>query len=258
MSHSERDSLLSKPVKGFSIYDAGSVADLISQFGGTSFQSRKLYRAAEIYKNMLTDKGCTIFMGIAGAMIPAGQGRLIAQMIREKMVDVIFSTGAQVYHDFYEVLGGEHFVGTEHADDDKLRELGIDRIYDTYGDDAAYQNLDNEIERACSLLPEGNYSSWELITHFYNTLSKGKKPKEGMTRAAVETGLPIFIPTFHDSSLMFGLVKHYVRTGRNITLDYLRDLLMHIEIHRQSKTIGGIYIGGGVPKNHIQQITPIR
>ena len=57
---------------------------------------------------------------------------------------------------------------------------------------------------------------------------------------------------------MFGLVKHYVRTGRNITLDYLRDLLMHIEIHRQSKTIGGIYIGGGVPKNHIQQITPIR
>ena len=258
MSKSERDALLSKPISGFSLYEGKSVPDILRLFGGTSFQSRKLNRAYEIYQNMLKDDDCTIFLGLAGAMIPAGQGELIAHLIRERMIDVIFSTGAQIYHDFYEVLGGMHYVGTEHADDDKLRELNIDRIYDTYGDDNAYQDLDNRIEHACSLLPEGNYSSWELIAHFYKILSEGRKPKEGITRAAIETDTPLFIPTFHDSSLMFGILKHFHTTGRRVTLDYTKDLMMHVEIHRQSKKLGAIFIGGGVPKNHIQQITPIR
>jgi len=258
MAKGEREQLLSKPVAGFSLYEANSVADLLNQFGGTSFQSRKLHRAFEIYQNMLRDEGCILMLGISGALIPAGQGKLIAQMIRENMVDVIFSTGAQIYHDFYEVLGGEHYVGSEDADDDKLRELSIDRIYDTYGDDNEYQRLDDQIAIACEKLPEGRYSSWELISFFYKELSKGKAPKDGLTRAAVETGLPIFIPTFHDSSLMFGIVKHFANTGRNITLDYTKDLMMHVDIHRQSKCLGGLFIGGGVPKNHIQQVTPLR
>lgn len=258
MSKSERDALLSKPVAGYSLYDGKSASDILRLFGGTSFQSRKLNRAYEIYQNMLKDDDCTIFLGLAGAMVPAGQGELIANLIRERMVDVIFSTGAQIYHDFYEVLGGAHYMGTEHADDDKLRELSIDRIYDTYGDDTAYQDLDNKIEYACTLLPEGHYSSWELIRHFYKVLSEGRKPKEGITRAAIETNTPLFIPTFHDSSLMFGIVKHFSKTGRRVTLDFTNDLMMHVNIHRQSKKLGAIFIGGGVPKNHIQQITPVR
>ncbi len=48
------------------------------------------------------------------------------------VVDVVVTTGAVMYQDLYQTIGGRHWIGTPTADDVALRELYLDRIYDTY------------------------------------------------------------------------------------------------------------------------------
>jgi len=74
----------------------------------------------------------TVFMGLAGAMVPAGMGRLVAFSIEHNLIDCLVSTGANIFHDCYEALGNRHYIGTHEADDCRLFEHQIDRIYDIY------------------------------------------------------------------------------------------------------------------------------
>ena len=74
---------------------------------------------------MLDDPACIIFLGLSGAMIPGGMRRVIRDMIEMKLVDVIVSTGANIFHDLFEGFGYRHYVGSEEGDDDALRKHRI-------------------------------------------------------------------------------------------------------------------------------------
>ena len=65
--------------------------------------------------------------------------------------------------------------------------------------------------------------------------------------------MPIFCPAFTDSSAGFGLVMHQEQNPKNhITIDSIREMRELTEIKIKSKQSGLIMIGGGVPKNFIQ------
>jgi deoxyhypusine synthase len=79
--------------------------DLVQAFQNTSFQSRNVFKCFEVYREMLSDPTCVIFLGLSGAMIPGGMRRVIHDMIEMKLVDVIVSTGANIFHDLFESFG---------------------------------------------------------------------------------------------------------------------------------------------------------
>lgn len=246
--------ILNRPVEhvDFTGFDARPIVDAMD---GMSFTSRDLARACAIYNEMLADPDCTIILTLAGSTSAGGCLQIYADLVRYNMVDAVVSTGASIVDmDFFEGLGFRHYQGSAEADDGALRDLYIDRIYDTYIDEEELQACDNAIAEIADSLPARPHTSREFIAAMGAYLSDGKARKEGsLVQRAHEQGVPIFCPAFTDSSAGFGLVLHQERNPEShLTLDSIRDFRELTEIKIQAGTSGLLMIGGGVPKNFAQ------
>ena len=249
--------LLSSPVEHIDItkFDARPIVDAM---GKMSFTSRDLARATGIYNQMLEDPDCSIILVVAGSTSAGGCMNLYAELVKSNMVDAIVATGATIVDmDFFEALGHKHFQANEIPDDDTLRSLYIDRIYDTYIDEQQLQDCDFTIGQIADRLEPSAYSSRAFIREMGKWLSEGnaKKP-DSLVQLAYEHDVPIFCPAFTDSSAGFGLVKHQVdamkRGGHYLTLDSIADFRELTDIKVKAGTTGLLMIGGGVPKNFAQ------
>ena len=248
--------LLSKQVKHIDItsFDARPIVEAMADM---SFTSRDLGRATKIYNDMLADKDCTVCLVIAGSTSAGGCMDLYAELVRNNMIDVIVATGASIVDmDFFEGLGHKHYQALEIPDDDTLRSLYIDRIYDTYIDEEALQNVDHTIFEIAETLEAKPYSSRAFIREMGKYLVEHGKKDNSLVKLAYEHDVPIFCPAFVDSSAGFGLVKHQVdraKAGKPyLVLDAIADFRELTEIKIQAGTTGLLMIGGGVPKNFIQ------
>ena len=248
--------LLSKTVEHIDIksFDARPIID---QMANMSFTSRDLARATGIYNQMLEDKDCTIFLVIAGSTSAGGCMDLYADLVRNNMVDVVVATGATIVDmDFFEGLGHKHYQALEIPDDNVLRSLYIDRIYDTYIDEQQLQDCDMTIGEIANGLEPRAYSSREFIREMGRYLVEHGKKENSLVKLAYEHEVPIFCPAFVDSSAGFGLVKHQVDRMKNgqpyMVLDAIADFRELTDIKIAAGASGLLMIGGGVPKNFIQ------
>jgi deoxyhypusine synthase len=248
--------LLSKTVEHIDIksFDARPIVDAMKKM---SFTSRDLGRAAEIYNQMLADKDCSIILVIAGSTSAGGCMDLYADLVKHNMVDAIVATGATIVDmDFFEALGHKHYQALEIPDDDTLRSLYIDRIYDTYIDEEQLQDTDHTIAEIANGLDPKPYSSRAFIREMGRWLIDNGKKENSLVKLAFEHDVPIFCPAFTDSSAGFGLVKHQVdamkRGGHYMTLDSIADFRELTDIKIKAGTTGLLMIGGGVPKNFTQ------
>lgn len=248
--------LLSTTVEHVDIttFDARPIIDAM---GKMSFTSRDLARATNIYNQMLADKACSIFLVIAGSTSAGGCMDLYAELLRSNMIDGVVATGASIVDmDFFEGLGHKHYQALEIPDDNTLRSLYIDRIYDTYIDERQLQDCDYTIGVIADNLDAKPYSSRAFIREMGRYLSEHGKKDNSLVKLAYEHDVPIFCPAFVDSSAGFGLVKHQVERMRQskpyITIDAVADFRELTDIKIKAGTTGLLMIGGGVPKNFIQ------
>jgi deoxyhypusine synthase len=251
MKYNKKD-LLKRKVKHIDIKRLNSI-QLIDSYEDMAFQSRNLARACDIYDRMLKDEDCSIILCLAGSLVSAGLKNVIIDLINHNMVDTIVSTGAIVVdQDFFEGLGFNHYRGFIDADDNQLRELMIDRIYDTFIDEEELRICDNTTKIIADSMEPGAYSSREYIYEMGKYLDKKKKKAESFVLEAYKKDLPIFCPAFSDSSAGFGLVHHQTEKKDHITIDSVKDFKELTQIKIKSKETGVVMIGGGVPKNFVQ------
>src|SRR3989338_10365336 len=248
----EKSELFEKRVEQIDIEKINSLPDLVKAYGNTSIQARNIGKCAEVYEMMLTDsERPTILLGLAGPLIAAGLRKVIRDMIAYGLVDVVVSTGAILYQDLYRARGFHHYRGTPDADDRVLRDLLIDRIYDTYVDEEQFINLDREIGQFSDALPPGEYSS----RAFLRELSRSIVDSNSILGEAYRQGVPVFSPALNDSSIGIGLTEHHHRArqeGRkSIVINSIQDNYELTQIVVQSKSTAAIYVAGGVPKNFI-------
>ncbi len=248
--------LLSKAVEHIDIksFDARPIVEAMRKM---SFTSRDLGRAADIYNSMLSDPDCSIILVIAGSTSAGGCMDLYADLVKHNMVDAIVATGATIVDmDFFEGLGHKHYQAVEIPDDDTLRSLYIDRIYDTYIDEEQLQDTDHTIAGIANGLEAKPYSSRAFIREMGRWLTEHGRKDNSLVKLAFEHDVPIFCPAFTDSSAGFGLVKHQVdrmKTGQPyLTLDSIADFRELTDIKIKAGTTGLLMIGGGVPKNFAQ------
>lgn len=245
--------LLKRTVKHIDItsFDARPIID---QMDHMSFTSRDLARATEIFNMMLKDNSCSIVLTLAGSTSAGGCMKLYADMIKYNMIDAIVATGASIVDmDFFEALGFKHYQGTPFINDQFLRDNYIDRIYDTYIDEKDLQNCDGTIFKIANSLEPRAYSSREFIWEMGKYLKKNAKKKESLIELAYDNNVPIFCPAFTDSSAGFGLVLHQVKNPKkHLTIDSIADFRELTDIKIKAGTTGLLMIGGGVPKNFVQ------
>jgi len=248
-----KKSFLDKPVEHIDITSFDS-RKIIESMKKMSFTSRDTAKAAEIYNEMIKDKNCSIFLTIAGSTSAAGCMKLYSDLIKYNMVDAIVATGASIIDmDFFEALGFKHYQGDQFQDDKVLRENYIDRIYDTYIDEEQLQACDKRICDIANNLAPKSYTSREFIKEIGKYLKKHAKKKNSLIELAYDHNVPIFCPAFTDSSAGFGLVMHQEQNpDKHITIDSVREFRELTEIKLKSKVSGLLMIGGGVPKNFVQ------
>ena len=248
----EKEKLLKQKIQHIDIKTFNSVP-LIDSFDHMAFQSRNLARACEIYDTMLKDKDCTVILCLAGSLVSAGMKKIIVDLIKHNMVDIIVSTGAIVVdQDFFEGLGFYHYRGFIDVDDNELRKLSIDRIYDTFIDEDDLRICDMTIKKIADSMTPKAYSSREFIIEMGKYLEKHGKNPESFVLAAYKNNVPIFCPAFSDSSAGFGLVFHQTERKEHISIDSVKDFKELTELKIKSKETGLVIIGGGVPKNFVQ------
>ena len=251
--HNSKKKFLNKPIEHIDITSFDS-RKIISSMEKMSFVSRETANAANIFNDMLKDKDCTIFLTLAGSTSAAGCMHIYRDMVKYNMVDAIVATGASIIDmDFFEALGFKHYQGSQFQDDAELRNNYIDRIYDTYIDEDELQMCDKIVGEIADSLEPKSYTSREFIYEMGKYLKSNAKKKGSLIEMAYNNNVPIFCPAFTDSSAGFGLVMHQERNPKkHITIDSIREFRELTEIKIRSKGSGLFMIGGGVPKNFIQ------
>src|SRR5262250_3180805 len=110
---------LTNPTRPVQIDRDRSVAGLLQKMEGAGFQARALADSHNLWLDMLSDNS-TVFMGLSGALVAAGMRRLISYLIKNHYVDVVVSTGANLFHDLHETLGRYHFQAGPEMTDSEL------------------------------------------------------------------------------------------------------------------------------------------
>jgi len=240
---------LTTPVQSIDLEKVDSVADLVDAFSKASIQARALGECVDVYRQMLEDKDVTIMIGLTGALIAGGLRKVIRDMIKNRVVDVVVSTGAIMYQDVYQARGFRHYVGHPAMDDVELRDLFIDRIYDTLVDEEKFGETDFWFAKIAEKLEPRGYSTRE----FFEFVASHLDDDNSIVKTAADSGVPIFCPALNDSSIGIGLTKYYAEhhDEKRMYIDPICDNYEITNIVCNSKETAAIYVGGGVPKNWI-------
>jgi deoxyhypusine synthase len=234
---------------------------LVKAMGQTCFEARNIYKGACLYKNMI-DEESTIWLGIAGAGIAGGMGGIVISLLKAGFIDVICSTGAQVYHDLHFAFDLPVKAISPIADDNDLRRHGDTRIYDIGIRDKETLEAQDEIIRNFvkdshkDILSKGSVASWEFNYHLGRWVSnKSKYPDRSFVAQAAELGVPIFWDSMTNHSIAMNLMLTD-RQGFPIGLSAQKDIFDSAAIAYSSNVTGFVELGGGGPKNFIQQTGP--
>lgn len=238
-------------VKPFSVGGVFSVAETLKKMEDISFQGRSLGAAFRIWQDALKDR-TSIFLGLSGAMVPAGMRKVIVEMIEKRLIDCVVSTGANLFHDSHETLGRFHFKCSPFADDVELNKFHVDRMYDVAANEEEFDSLDRFIGEFCTTLERRPYTTREFFNLFGLYMAKQAK-EEGILTAAAKAGIPVYSPAIGDSSFGIAFATHYRKESEIMKFDIVEDVREMAKIVAASPAGGVVFIGGGTPKNFTQQ-----
>jgi deoxyhypusine synthase len=248
----KKSRFLQTPIEPFAVEEGLTAEALLVRMERISFQGRNLATAHRIWQKMLEDD-VTIFLGMAGALSAGGLRLIVAHLIRNRYVDCLVSTGANLYHDLHETRGQHHYVGSPHADDAALADERIDRVYDTYASEEEFISNDNWIaDFACTLEATRAYTTREFLHllggHLWKTTGR-----DGILTAAFRANVPIFCPAIADSSIGMGLSQARQKKAGAGYIDTIGDIVESANLVIRRPRTASVVLGGGTPKNFINQ-----
>jgi len=261
----DREEFRHDPIDHVTVHGGMTVAELVAEYGNAGIGARTLHEAVDIYTEMLDRDDVTNFFGLAGAMVPAGMRRLVADLIRDGHIDALVTTGATLTHDSIEAIGGKHHqgrrtgeTGSRREHDEQLREEGVDRIYNVYLPQEHFTGFESHLrEEVFPVLEEEGVVS---IRRFTAELGRangevndrdGVAEPAGIAAAAHEHDVPVYCPAVQDSVL--GLQAWIYSQTSSFSLDALADMTALNDLAYGSDRAGAMVVGGGVPKNYVLQ-----
>ncbi len=247
----KKSRFLQTPIEPFVVEEGLSADAVLARMERISFQGRNLATAHRIWQKMLQED-VTIFLGMAGALSAGGLRLIIAHLIRNRYVDVLVSTGANLYHDLHETRGRRHYVGSAHADDAALAQDRVDRVYDTYASEDEFIDNDNWIAKFAATLEKRPYTSREFL-HLLGGHLWEKTGRDGILTAAYRAKVPIFCPAIADSSIGMGLSQARQHVPGAGYIDIIGDIVESANVVIRRPRTASVVLGGGTPKNFINQ-----
>jgi len=236
-----------KRVKHMRLKNGLTVGDLVSEMNECGvLGAGKIGKAAEIVKEMFSDRDYTVFLTLAGALVPGGMRQIIRDLIEQEYVNVVVTTGANMVHDMVEALGHRHWIGTFLAEDKELKTQEIGRIGDIYIGQDAFKGLEEWMYKTLESIPEEKrerISTTELLFE----IGKRLPDPESILATAAKKGVPIISPGLVDS--IAGFHMWMFGQDKKLRIDPLLDTHKLVDIVYEAKKAGIIILGGGWPKH---------
>lgn len=251
----KREDFLNTPVAHMQLKPQMTVNQLIKQFKRSgSFGAGRLAEACDVYEKMVRDEECTVFLALAGAMVPAGLRTTVTDLIRKRLIDVLVSTGANMVHDLIEALGGHHYQGHWFVDDYLLYKYHIYRIYDVFVPEEDFVKADEALIKMFDEIATKNHGKTLSTNELMGEVGKRLKDPNSIVRSAYEAKVPIFLPAMRDSEFAY---IHRVHQKRNkkanaLLVDAFKEVPELLDITSRSERMGMVVLGGGVPRNSVQ------
>ncbi|MFX0086254.1 MAG: deoxyhypusine synthase [Candidatus Hodarchaeota archaeon] len=222
-----------------------TVIELLSSMKDGGFTCRKVANATDLMTEMIRNKDCTVFLGLAGALIPGGMRNIIRTMIEKDMVNCIVTTGANLSHDLLETSGGSHYHGSETLNDIKLKEIQMSRIFSTLIPYESFTRFEKMAQEVLQSISTDKMSTRQFLYEIGHHIDDPKS----IVRTAFLKNVPIFSPSFADS--MLGVQSWLFSQSTPLFIDVLKDHSEFSQIIYESKRLGALFLGGGVPKHFI-------
>ncbi len=259
-----------KPLATTPITGGETTAELL-QNTFLAYGGREMRYAYELLARAI-EEDHTIFLTVSGAMTPADLARsCINPLIERGIVDVVCTTGANLYHDAHRSLGFTLEEGTPNVDDRQLREERIIRIYDIFFDEDVLLDTDKFFAR---ILQNPEFQHVMTTPELHHLL--GKYLLELETQRKIDTirqsllstcyrhQVPIFCGAPQDGSIFLNIVKLRKLLGEKFRfgLDVVQDTYEFGAVQYWAKThaqgkMTVLILGGGVPKNYTLQGEPL-
>ena len=257
-----REEFHEDPLGHAEVWAGMSVGDLADEYGKAGIGAAKMGRAVDVYTEMLDRDDVTNFFGLAGAMVPGGMRGVVTDLLRDGHIDALVTTGANLTHDSIEAVGGKHHhgrtgpEGRERDHDERLRDEGVDRIYNVYLPQEHFTLFENHLREHVFPAFEGPVAISEFTRELGRANaavneSEGVEEDAGIAAAAYENDIPVFVPAIQDSVL--GIQAWMHSQVSQFTLDALADLTNVTDVAFDADKTGATVVGGGVPKNFVLQ-----
>jgi deoxyhypusine synthase len=260
----ERETFSHDPIAHAEARAGMTVGQLAEEYGQAGIGAADLHEAVDIYAEML-DEDVTNFFGLAGAMVPTGMRRIVADLIRDGHIDALVTTGANLTHDAIEAIGGKHHHGqvhdaekTEREHDEQLRDEEVDRIYNVYLPQEHFALFEGHLrDEVFPVLAEEGAVSIQRLTERLGRANAEVNERDdveegpGIAAAAAEHDVPIYCPAIQDSVL--GLQAWMYGQTSDFSLDALADMDTITDQAFEADEAGAMVVGGGVPKNFVLQ-----
>ena len=240
------------PTEPYKVDPNDRLPDMLDKLSKVSFQGRNLGKAFQAWTDALETE-TTMLFGLSGAMTAGGMRNVMVYLIEHRLVDCIVSTGANLFHDVYETLGHPHYIGQSQVDDLELYQNRLDRVFDTYADEVQFRKMDWYLGHFMKeVAGDRRVGTRELFQLLADRLEP-HKVSEGIVTAARKHGVPLYCPAIADSSFGIAAAEVGFPVDRLPQIDVVRDVVETAEIAYFSKSTSVVYIGGGTPKNFINQ-----
>jgi len=260
--HDEREEFHENPLGHADVWAGMSVGDLATEYGKAGIGAAEMGRAVDVYAEMLERDDVTNFFGLAGAMVPGGMRTVVEALIRDGHIDALVTTGANLTHDAIEAVGGKHHhgrtaeAGHEREHDERLRDEGVDRIYNVYLPQEHFTLFETHLRERVFDAFDGVVPTSELTRELGRANlaandENGVDEDPGIAAAAYEHDVPVFVPGIQDSVLGIQAWMHSQVSA--FTLDALADLTTITDVAFDAEKAGATVVGGGVPKNFVLQ-----
>jgi deoxyhypusine synthase len=244
---------LTNPTRPIQIDRDRSVAGILMKMEGAGFQARALAESHNLWLDMLTDNS-TVFLGLSGALVAAGMRRLISYLIKNHYVDVVVSTGANLFHDLHETLGRYHYQGDDEWTDEELQDAQVGRFYDTLASEHEYREADEWVGNFANTVDHSRpYSTREFLHLLGRELSE-IATEDGILTSAYKAKVPVFCPGIADSAIAVGVATSRINRKNPFQFDIVQDVVEAAQVVARSVNTSVVLFGGGPPKSFVHQV----
>ena len=239
-----------------------SVGDLISDLASYDGVASQVSRGAKALHAMVRDKNCLRFLTISGAMTVAKMDLVICDMIESRLIDAISSTGALMAHGLVSSIGLKHYKYNPAFDDTALAHRKLNRVTDTLEPETNLDSVEVVVGEVISQLDGSRPISPTVLHRLIGKHLSERYPNErGILKSAYLCGVPVFVPAFVDSELGNDVYIHNIKRKRGgkkpILMDLESDSRELVKLVTGAKRFGIFTVGGGVPRNNVQNVAPL-